>query len=124
MYNSKYFLKFFFLIVVLKFSIANAFEYVGCFQDIHAKRMFTLVNYLDKTNSVYNCGSYCQENLYVYAGLQYGRDCWCSNRLNDTITYPKLFESSCTMSCPGNQAEKCGASGIMSVYKTGNRGKK
>lgn len=121
---TQFILKLFTLIVILKVSLVKTkFEYVGCYTDNLSNRMFTEVTYMDNTLSVNNCASYCKQNHYVYAGLEWARDCRCGSSLKDRVTYPKLQESRCSMVCPGNPAEKCGEFSIMSVYKTGYKGR-
>lgn len=119
----KSFLKIFYLIVISNiFVAATEFQYVGCYTDHLDNRLFTEVTYMDGTLSSTNCVSYCKRNQYVYAGLEWGRDCRCGNSLKDRKTYPKLSEGRCSMSCPGNPTEKCGEFSVMSVYKTGYKG--
>lgn len=65
------------------------------------------------------CLSTCYN--YKYAGVEYGRECWCSNTLNlvgNTGATPaaNLTDSSCGFLCPGNATEYCGSSSKMSLF--------
>lgn len=42
----------------------------------------------------------------AYAGLEYGRECWCSAYLNSQAV--KLADAACGMRCSGDQTEVCG----------------
>lgn len=101
-------------------SSIDAHQYVGCFTDNLGARMFDEVTYMDTNLSVENCANYCKSKNFKYIGLEWARDCRCGNDLKDRTSYPKLPESSCSMACPGNQAQKCGAFGVQSVYKVEN----
>ncbi|KAG9230010.1 WSC domain-containing protein [Amylocarpus encephaloides] len=63
------------------------------------------------------CLSTCYN--YAYAGVEYGRECWCGNSLN-TANYGtqalNVSDSQCNFQCPGNSTEYCGAGGRMSLY--------
>ena len=53
---------------------------------------------------------------YLYAGVQYHHECWCG------ISYGKhgsLPETSCKMTCPGNNSEICGGYNAQRVFSTG-----
>ncbi len=56
--------------------------------------------------TVEQCLSFC--GTTQYAGLEYGRECWCAPQLN-TLSQ-KLPDTSCQLSCAGNQTELCGGS--------------
>ncbi|EPS36328.1 hypothetical protein H072_10165 [Dactylellina haptotyla CBS 200.50] len=57
------------------------------------------------------CLDYCDNLDYGYAGLEYKRECYCSNVfIGEDIV-------DCTMPCMGNASEICGGSRRMNVYK-------
>lgn len=60
------------------------------------------------------CGG-CSSKGYAYAGADYGRESWCANALANALM--PLANSSCSMLCPGNKAEYCGAGSKLSVWK-------
>ncbi|EPE28663.1 Quinoprotein alcohol dehydrogenase-like protein [Glarea lozoyensis ATCC 20868] len=53
---------------------------------------------------------------YLYAGVEYGRECWCGNKLNTGTTSQNLTDSQCNFLCPGNSTEYCGAGSKMSLF--------
>ncbi|OCF32159.1 hypothetical protein I316_06073 [Kwoniella heveanensis BCC8398] len=61
------------------------------------------------------CVSGCQLKGYAYAGMEYGSECWCDKSLNAGST--KVADSDCSMLCPGNQREYCGAGSRLALYK-------
>lgn len=69
------------------------------------------------------CLSECED--YNYAGVEYGRECWCGDVLNLAGDVPSAGEArpgelvddeDCRFLCPGNSTQFCGAGVRMSVY--------
>ncbi|GIY60428.1 xylosyltransferase oxt [Caerostris extrusa] len=90
---------------------------IGCFRDSARKRL--LSNYSKKLadNSPSRCIDMCLQSGYQYAGVQYGKECFCGKerpsqefRLNDDL---------CNMTCPKHTHEKCGGYFSMNIYHTG-----
>ena len=64
--------------------------------------------------------------MYAYAGVEYGRECWCGNSLNwagdignrtpgkNLTDFPR--GSDCGFLCPGNSSEYCGSGGKLSLF--------
>lgn len=60
------------------------------------------------------CLVLCSYNKYMYAGLQYGTECWCGDNL-DPLAKPTL-PSKCATPCAGNSSETCGGSLTLQLY--------
>lgn len=69
------------------------------------------------------CLSRC--SAYKYAGVEYGRECWCGNTVNFNGTVKEgsggtvgknVSNSECSFKCPGNSSEFCGAGSRLSLY--------
>lgn len=89
----------------------------GCFSDPTNPRVLKDSHYADTSNmTVENCVGYCSKksSSYVYAGLEYGQECWCGAQLGSTAVNTTM--SSCSMVCTGNTTEFCGQSGLLNVY--------
>lgn len=63
--------------------------------------------------------------MFAYAGVEYGQECWCGNKLNiagDAGATPStnLTETTagqyCGFVCPGNSSEYCGSGGRLSLF--------
>ena len=50
---------------------------------------------------------------FRYAGVQYGFQCFCGNRLPDSNLHRS---NECNLKCPGNEAEICGDSWRMNIF--------
>jgi hypothetical protein len=58
---------------------------------------------------------------YNYAGVEYGRECWCGNTLNlqgDTgaTAAKNVTDTQCSFLCPGDNKAYCGAGSKLSLY--------
>ena len=61
----------------------------------------------------------CKSQEYAYSGMEYGKQCFCSNTPPPQEAVIKT--SSCSTACPGDSASKCGGSWKLSVYETGDK---
>lgn len=95
-------------------------NHLGCYKDSFSKRilnggMTSFKTHLGKQK----CLMLCTESGYLYAGLQYGVECFCgSERPNDADRF-EPEKSKCNYPCAGNTKEKCGGYLAMDVYQTG-----
>ncbi|KAJ4315651.1 hypothetical protein N0V94_005848 [Neodidymelliopsis sp. IMI 364377] len=62
--------------------------------------------------SVAKCAKFCSQ--FDLFGVEYGRECWCGNTRDSGST--KVDSSECSFTCPGNDAEKCGAGDRLNIY--------
>ncbi|XP_062309369.1 sialate:O-sulfotransferase 1 [Osmerus eperlanus] len=88
--------------------------YVGCFLHEASQRALggtVLYDTRKMTSSL--CQDTCSESGYRYAGLEYGSECHCGNRIGS----PPAAEEECSLVCRGERATPCGGVGRLSVYK-------
>ncbi|KAG0636289.1 hypothetical protein HOY80DRAFT_891585 [Tuber brumale] len=88
------------------------FSFTGCYTEATAGRALSVLTASD-TMTVDTCLGIC--NAYEYAGLEYGRECWCGNTLASGAVPAPATE--CRMKCAGNALEYCGAGSRLSLYK-------
>lgn len=84
------------------------------------KREFNFVIEPGFIATVDNCIKKCQEEGYIYAGVQFSGQCFCGDTFPDSQKYPKKDEAECNMPCLNNLEEKCGGFFRNNVYETGN----
>ena len=58
---------------------------------------------------------------FNYAGVEYGRECWCGNQLNlvgnvGATPGRNVTDSECDFLCPGNENYFCGAGNRLTLY--------
>ncbi|XP_075876047.1 sialate:O-sulfotransferase 1 isoform X1 [Nelusetta ayraudi] len=88
--------------------------YVGCFLHNASDRALggTMLYDLRKMTSSL-CQDTCSESGYQFAGLEYGAECHCGNR----ISSPRVAEEDCSLMCRGERGSPCGGVGRLSIYK-------
>jgi hypothetical protein len=93
-------------------------NYLGCYNDLgnlNGARPLSVKLYTDLSMTPGRCQTACGEAGYEFAGLEYGKECWCDHRMNGTPTLAGS-ESQCNMACTGDSSLKCGASDRLAVY--------
>ncbi|CAD0107963.1 unnamed protein product [Aureobasidium uvarum] len=100
---------------------SNGYSYAGCYNEttgiagtngdraLSGGKMET-----GDTTTVAVCLQYCGDSNYQYAGLEYSKECWCSNYLSALST--QLSASNCSLACVGNNTELCGGYLTLSLY--------
>jgi hypothetical protein len=68
----------------------------------------------DASLSVSKCKNSCYRGAYIFAGMQEGNQCWCSNYVAGEWA---KNQPDCNMPCTGNQAEICGGNGVVNVFE-------
>lgn len=92
---------------------ADTWNYVACYNDPANARILSKFMQQSDSMSIQSCQASCKSGGYSYAGLEYGKECWCSNSLASGAT--KTTDDKCSMTC-ANGSGKCGASYYASVY--------
>ncbi|TVY28973.1 putative fungistatic metabolite [Lachnellula hyalina] len=97
-------------------------EYVGCQNETTLRNNTNGLRALNSGVSeslelmtVDTCLTYCAGGNYAFAGLEYTKECYCSQLLSALSA--KLPESSCNLPCAGNGSQVCGGSLALTVYK-------
>ncbi|KAI9047901.1 hypothetical protein LZ554_007703 [Drepanopeziza brunnea f. sp. 'monogermtubi'] len=90
---------------------ASGFKYLGCYTEAD-NRALAGASFPDDSNTVEKCAANCAR--FKYAGVEYGRECYCSDTLKSGST--AASENECNMACGGNSLELCGGSVRLNVY--------
>lgn len=79
----------------------------NCLSDSASSRLLSkgFLNWSNLTLAI--CVSTCDKAGYIYAGPEYGNQCWCGNALNTTGGSGKAV-GGCTMVCAGSGNGTCG----------------
>jgi hypothetical protein len=94
---------------------SKKWEYTGCGNDADT-RSFTGSKTASDDMTVEKCVDFCSAAGFSYAGLEYGRECYCDNALKTSNTPKDGIMGKCTMKCAGNNKEFCGNGGALSIY--------
>ena len=103
------------------------FKYQGCYPDSSGARTLgaqgtgtALSTEFDTTNSVTKCAAYCYSKNFNWAGVEFGKQCYCNkfgiiNNKEQTAN----GDADCNMTCSGDPTQNCGQSGTIQVYYAG-----
>ncbi|MCJ1463627.1 hypothetical protein MMC07_002235 [Pseudocyphellaria aurata] len=92
----------------------SVYAYYGCYNEttgdpsVGNKRALAGGSMTSSTSmTIQTCLAQCNSGAgNVFAGLEYGRECWCAPDLNAFAN--KLPDTNCTLPCAGNATEVCG----------------
>lgn len=91
----------------------EGYTYKGCRTEPAVGRALPDRVYGDDSLTPSTCASLCSADGFIYAGLEFGRECWCSNTLYGGEW---VDDSECSMLCGGDKGSFCGAGGRLTVY--------
>ncbi|XP_032902122.1 WSC domain-containing protein 1 [Amblyraja radiata] len=98
----------------VKQTIGSKATHIGCFRDeSKEKALKGMVFYDFRKMTVSQCQDSCAERSYLYAGLEYGAECYCGNR----VTSGNARQEDCNMECKGEKHTICGGVNRLSVYR-------
>lgn len=89
-------------------------KYIGCYLDDTQKRALRGVSFFDyRKMTVFRCQDNCAERGYMYAGLEFGAECYCGHKIQGV----NASESECNMECKGEKSSLCGGANRLSIYR-------
>ncbi|XP_075372387.1 sialate:O-sulfotransferase 2 [Mycteria americana] len=89
-------------------------RYIGCYVDNTRWRTLRGVSFFDyKKMTVFRCQDNCAERGYLYAGLEFGAECYCGHKIQAS----NASESECNMECKGERSNTCGGVNRLSIYR-------
>ena len=77
---------------------------IGCLTDSGNPRTLDGYRFTSDSMNYTMCTSTCQQKGYNYAGVQYGRECYCSNTVNAASSVAATEQ--CSVACPGDLYSK------------------
>ncbi|XP_008115546.2 sialate:O-sulfotransferase 2 isoform X1 [Anolis carolinensis] len=89
-------------------------KYIGCYVDNTHRRALRGVSFFDyKKMTLFRCQDNCAERGYLYAGLEFGAECYCGHK----IQAANVSNSECNMECKGEKSNICGGVNRLSIYR-------
>jgi hypothetical protein len=93
-------------------AVVGSYNYLECVVD--SPRLLPKLLVAADTMTVETCLGLAQSSGYLYAGLEYSRECWVGNALLSPLTVASPTD--CNMPCMGALGELCGGSSRLSLY--------
>ncbi|MEE6468837.1 hypothetical protein FKM82_008391 [Ascaphus truei] len=94
--------------------VVNKGTYVGCFIDNVEQRTLKATVFYDlRKMTISHCQDACAERTYLYAGLEYGAECYCGN----SLPLNRAKELECNNECKGEKGSVCGGVNRLSVFR-------
>lgn len=81
---------------------------IGCIIDDVYARTLPIAQTSEDSMTVDKCTTSCKAAGYNIAGLEFGRECFCGNDLENNAT---ITDEGCDMRCAGDSSEFCGGYG-------------
>lgn len=104
---------------VYRFTPSGSFVPIGCYTDSRSNRTLGFVGDFPGAKEegmiIEPCQGACQNAGYVFAGVEFGTECWCDNVIRGIGV--STSDSDCNMPCSGNTSETCGGSNRINVYQ-------
>ncbi|KAI0124064.1 WSC domain-containing protein [Xylariales sp. AK1849] len=100
-------------------STVGSWTYESCYMEPQYGRALGTLVKADDSMTISMCTTACQSAGFNYAGLEYGRECWCGatkpNDLEDASDPSCAMQ--CDMLCGGDPKQICGGRGALGIYK-------
>ncbi|EWG40963.1 hypothetical protein FVEG_03171 [Fusarium verticillioides 7600] len=87
---------------------------IGCYTEATNARALTNGRG-NNPPTVANCVQACSNDNFLYAGVEYGGECYCGNSFSDGSVPAPITD--CAMLCNGNSSEYCGGPSRLNVYE-------
>ncbi|XP_048370773.1 WSC domain-containing protein 2 [Sphaerodactylus townsendi] len=89
-------------------------KYIGCYVDNIHRRALRGVSFFDyKKMTLFRCQDNCAERGYLFAGLEFGAECYCGHK----IQAANVSDVECNMQCKGEKNNICGGVNRLSIYR-------
>ncbi|CAJ2510387.1 Uu.00g050900.m01.CDS01 [Anthostomella pinea] len=99
--------------------LTGTWQYQSCFMEPQNSRALDILIKADDNMTIEMCTQACGDAKYPYAGVEYGRECYCG-----ATQSPNLQDASdptcsmqCDFPCGGNAQQICGGRLTIGIYK-------
>ncbi|WWC92585.1 uncharacterized protein L201_007544 [Kwoniella dendrophila CBS 6074] len=96
-------------------TLVDNYKSQGCIQEVSG-RALTGASLTGSDMTIDKCVTYCAQEGFTYAGLEYASECYCGNTLSNGAAISS-YSNQCNMACAGNSAEVCGGPNAISLWK-------
>lgn len=95
----------------------GTWTYLGCAADKGNPHPLNGASKQGQTGlTIESCQSWCKDQGFSLAGLEYGRECYCSNAMLSSLSSNATCNAAGGVMCTGNSLETCGGGDIMHIW--------
>lgn len=95
----------------------SALTLTDSISDLQSSRTLDFHAYNSDSNTGPACQTQCQQLGYLYAGTEYGGECYCSNSVNSIAKSEP--DTDCNMACPADPSQPCGGPDRINLFWNG-----
>ena len=96
--------------------------YLGCYTDSTQARTLMFAEDAGDAPTAKTCIAACVAAGYTLAGVEYGGECYCDNKLNNNGGPAPDGAAGCNMPCNGDASQTCGGPNRLSMYTPASKG--
>ena len=93
-------------------AIPSGWSTFGCMAEGKTGRALDGLSFSSDSMSVSTCVAYCAGKGFGYAGVEFGRECWCDDYLRNGAG---AASTACTMPCSGAPGQVCGGASHLTL---------
>ncbi|KAF4825695.1 WSC domain-containing protein [Colletotrichum siamense] len=94
--------------------MGQGYSYQSCYTDlIHGQRTLGAATLVANDMTIEKCSNFCSN--YRYFGVEYAKECWCGNTIQENQVVAVSTE--CSWPCSGSSSQTCGAASRISLYE-------
>lgn len=86
-----------------------------CIREDTTGRALPSLTYTSDDTTIETCVDFCDNARWQYAGVSYGRECYCADALFNSASLDKP-SSACTMPCAANNSTICGGGNAVQLH--------
>lgn len=95
-----------------------SFRYLGCAKgSVDGSRILRAAQTAGDDMTIDSCLRYCEGQGHSFAGLEYGRECFCGSSVAESNLPVQGVLGKCEMPCSGNKDQVCGGPDALSMYQ-------
>ncbi|GKT47811.1 WSC domain-containing protein [Colletotrichum spaethianum] len=99
-------------------NLPSKWSHRGCYADTVSTRVLSGDSTSGDDMSQEKCIEFCDGKGYSFAGVEWGRECFCGYALPKSAL--KALEGDCSKPCTGNRDEVCGDGGRINIFWNGD----
>ncbi|TFL02772.1 WSC domain-containing protein [Pterulicium gracile] len=98
-------------------TIPSAWLSKGCYKETTGTRQLPEAYLSAPDMTPEKCHDFCSVYNFHFAGVEYGKECWCGKGISSPLEFDFSLPSKCNMPCAGSSQETCGGPYLIDIYE-------